>query len=118
MRFVEDINFEAIARWTITRTFSEFANLIDAAIGGRVNFDYVDGIAGANFGAGIANPAGFGHRLVVGVRSRSAIQRHREDTRDCSFPDSAMSAEDVAVRYTFLGDRILQGAGDVFLADN
>ncbi len=60
VRFVENVDFEAVARRTIAGGFAQFADFVDAAIGGRINFDYVDRVAGANFGAGIANAAGLG----------------------------------------------------------
>src|ERR1019366_9197758 len=46
------------------------------------------------------------------------VHGHRQDTRDRRLADSAMAAENITVRDAFLRDRILQGAGDVFLADD
>ena len=112
--FVENVDFEAVARRTVARGLAQFADLVDAAIGGGVDFDHVHRVAGANLGAGIANAAGLGHRLV----GRAAVQRHGQDARDRRLADAAMSAEDVAVRDALLRDGILQRAGDVFLADH
>ncbi len=114
VRFVENVNLEAIARRTITRGLAQFANLVDAAIGGRVDLDHVHRVAGANLDAGIANSAGLGHRMVL----RPAIQRHRQNARDGGLADAAMAAEDVAVRDASLLDGVLQGAGDVVLPDH
>ena len=50
--------------------------------------------------------------------ARAAVQRHCQDAGDCRLADSAMAAEDIAVRDALLRDRILQGAGDMFLADD
>jgi len=60
--------------------------------------------------------ARLGDRLVVGARA--AVQRHCQDARDRRLADSAMAAEDIAVRDALLRDRILQGAGDMLLADD
>ena len=72
------------------------------------------GVAGANLGAGIANAAGLGHRPF----RRAAVHRHGQDAGDRRLADSAMTAEDIAVRDALLRDGILQGAGDVLLANN
>ena len=49
---------------------------------------------------------------------RAAVERHGKDTRHRGFANPAMTAEDVTVRDPLLLDRVLQGAGDVFLADD
>ncbi len=64
VRFVENVDFEAVARGAIAGGLAEFADLVDPAIGGGVNFDYVDGVAVADLGAGIADAAGFRHGVV------------------------------------------------------
>ena len=56
--FVEDVDLEAVARGRITGSIAQFANLIDSAVGGGVDFDHIDRIALADFGAGFANAAG------------------------------------------------------------
>ena len=112
--FVENVNLEAVARRTVTRGFAQFANLVDAAIGGSVDFDYIHGISGANLGAGFADSARLGDRLV----RRAAVQRHRQNARHGGLSDAAVTAENVAVGGAALLDGILQGAGYVFLPDD
>jgi hypothetical protein len=56
--FVENVNLETVAGGAIARGLAEFADFVDAAVGGGVDFDDVDGVAGANFGAGFADAAG------------------------------------------------------------
>ena len=58
--FVENVNFEAVAGGTVARGLAEFADFVDAAIGGGVDFDYVDRVSGANFRAGFTDAAGLG----------------------------------------------------------
>ncbi len=65
VRFVENINLEAVARGTVARSLAQFADFVDAAIGGGVDLDHVDRVAGANFGAGFADAARLCHRLVA-----------------------------------------------------
>ena len=114
MRFIQNVDFEAVARRTIPRPFAQLADLINAAVGCRVNFDDVHRIAGANFCARLAHPAGLRHRLV----RRAAVQRHGQDARYRRLADPAMSAEDVPVRCPPLLHGVLQGPGNMFLADD
>jgi hypothetical protein len=64
VRFIEDVNLEAVSRWTVACPFAEFTNFVDAAIGGCIDLDHIDRISGANLRAGFANTAGFGDWLV------------------------------------------------------
>ena len=114
VRFVENVDLEAVARWAVAGRVAQFADLVDPAVGGGVDFDHVDRVARANFGAGLAHSARFSRRL----RSRPAVQSHGQDAGDGRLSDSPMPAEDVAVGDALLRNRILQGARDVFLADN
>ncbi len=58
--FVEDIDFVAVAGGGVAGGVAEFADFVDAAIGGGVDFDDVDGVALADFDAGIADAARLG----------------------------------------------------------
>ena len=64
MGFVENVDFEAVACGAIAGGFAEFADFVDAAVGGSIDFDYINGIAGANFGAGFADAAGLGYGRI------------------------------------------------------
>ena len=80
VRFVEDVNLEAVARRPVTGSVAQLANFVDAAVGGGVNLDHVHGIAGANLGAGVADPAWLGCGPLGGadsVRQLSAMARMR-----------------------------------------
>ena len=74
---VENVDFETVAGGAIAGGVAEFADFVDAAIGGRVNFDHVDGVAGANLGAGIADAARLGLRGLAAERQLSAMARMR-----------------------------------------
>ena len=114
MRLVENVNLEAVACWTIPRPFPQFADLVDATVGGGVNFNYVNCIPSANFGAGITHAAWLGHGFI----RRAAVQCHRQNASHGSLADPSMSAEDIAVRSASLLDRILQSASDVLLPNH
>ena len=57
MGFVEDVDLEAVAGGAVAGAFTQFADFVDAAVGGSVDLDYVDGVSGANLGAGFTNAA-------------------------------------------------------------
>src|ERR1700746_1728749 len=114
MSFVKNINLEAVARRTVARRLAQLANLVDAAIGSGVDLNHVNGITGANLGAGFADAARLRHRLI----RRAAIQSCRQNARYGCLPDAAMSTENIAVRGAPLFQRVLQGAGDVLLSDH
>ena len=113
--FVEDVDLVAVARRTVTGGVAQLANLVDAAVGGRVDLDHIDGVAGANLGAGLADAAGLGGGPQGRADGVSAVQRHRQDARDGRLADAAMAAEDVAVRDAALAEGVHQGAGDMVL---
>jgi hypothetical protein len=49
---------------------------------------------------------------------RAAVQGRGQDAGDCSLTDAPVAAEDVAMGGAPLLDRVLQGPGDVLLADD
>ena len=53
--FVEDVDLVAVAGGAVAGGVAQLADLVDAAIGGGVDLDDVDGVAGANFDAGVAD---------------------------------------------------------------
>ena len=54
VRFVEDHDFVASAGGRVAHHVAQFAHLVDAAIGGGVDLNHVQRIAGGDFAAGIA----------------------------------------------------------------
>ena len=112
--FVEDINFEAVARWPVASGFPELADFIDPAIGGGVDFDHVYRVSGTDFHAGFANSAGLGDGMIF----RPAIQGRGQDSSHGGLTDAAVATEDVAVSAASLRNSVLEGAGDVLLSDD
>ena len=116
VRFVEDVDLVAVARRSVARRIAQLANLVDAAIGGRVDLDHVDGVALANLDAGVADAARLRRRALRRANLGAAVQRHGQDARDGGFADAAMPGKDVAVRNAVLAERIHQRARHVVLA--
>src|SRR5216684_5911195 len=112
--FVENINLIAVARGTIPGGVAQFANLIDAAIGGGVDLDHVHGPAGAYFDTGFAHSTGFWRR----IGGRAAVERHGQNAGNRGLADTPVTAEDIAVRDALLLNGVFQGAGHVLLPDH
>jgi hypothetical protein len=60
VRLVEDVDLVLVARGPVAGGVAELADLVDAAVGGGVDLDDVDGVAGLDLGAGLADAAGLG----------------------------------------------------------
>ena len=92
VRFVDDEDLVAVARRPVADVLAQLAHFVDAAIGGRVDFDDVRRVAGGDFQAAGAHAAG------LGGGSLDAVQAARENARDGGLAGAALSGEDVAVR--------------------
>jgi len=114
MCFVENVDLKAVARRTVACRLAQLANLVDAAIGGRVDLNHINRVSGANLGARFAHAARLRHRFI----GRPAIQGRGQNPRHGSLSNSTMAAEDVAVRGSSLFKGVLQGACDVLLPDH
>ena len=79
--FVEDVDLVAVAGGGVAGGVAQFANFVDAAIGGGVDLDDVDGVALADFDAGVAHAAGLGggarRREPMALRQLRAWARMR-----------------------------------------
>jgi hypothetical protein len=94
------------------------ADLVDAAVGGGVDLDDVDGVALADLECRTRRCC---RARVWGVRGAdlgAAVERSGEDAGDGGLADAAVAAEDVAVRDAVLRERVEQRAGDVVLPDD
>src|ERR1700733_984166 len=114
--FVEQVDLVAIAGGGVARWLAQLANLVDPAVGGGIDFDYVQGVAGANLRAGLADPAGFGGRPLRTANLVAAIEGHGQDPGDGRLAYAAMPTEDVAVGHPLLLQSVAQGAGHMLLA--
>ena len=67
MSFVKNVNFETVAGRTVTRGLTKFADFVDAAVGGGIDFNNVDRVSGADFSARLTYAAGLGNRVILGA---------------------------------------------------
>ena len=118
VRLVEDVDLVLVARGAVAGGVAELADLVDAAVGGGVDLDDVDGVAGADLGAGLADVAGLGGGAELAADGVAAVERHGQDAGDGGLADAAVAGEDVAVGDAVLGERVHQGHGDVVLSDD
>jgi hypothetical protein len=118
VRFIEDDDLVLVARGFVACGVAEFANVFDAAVGGGVDLDDVDGVALADFDAGVASVAGLGGGALGRTDDVAAVERRGKDARDGRLADAAMAGEDVAVGDAVLRECVEQRAGDVVLPDD
>ena len=111
MGFVDDVDFEAVARRPVAQVFDNRARIVDLAVGGAVDFDHVERASLANFDTGRA----FAARL--GGRPFFAVEAARQDARGGGFADAADAGEEEGVRDTAALQGLAERAGDVLLAD-
>ena len=105
-------SFVASAGGRVSHHLAQFANLIDAAVGGRIDFNHVEGISEADLAAGIA--------LVAGFRGGPlrAVERFGENARGGCFAHAARSGKNVGMRHSPGLDGVGQRARDVLLPDH
>ena len=100
VRFVEDDDFVARSRWRVADHFAKFANLVDAAVGGGVDFDDVERRSEGDLLTGVALAAGIGGRPIHTVQSLG------EDAGGGGLADSACSRKNVSVRDAIVADGV------------
>ena len=115
---VEDVDLVTVAGGRVAGCVAQFANLVDATVGGGVNLDDIDGVAGADLGAGFAGLAWLGGGARRAADGVAAVEGHGEDACDGGLADAAMAAEDVSVGDAVLQERVGERDGDVVLADD
>src|ERR1700739_998371 len=116
VRFVEDVNLVAVACGRVAGRVAQFANLVDAAVGGGVDLDYIHGVALADLNAGVAHAAGLRRGTLGRAYLSTAIQGLGKDAGDGGFANAAVAGKDIAVGDAVLRERVQQCTCDVVLA--
>ena len=112
MDFVDDVDLELGPHGANADIGAKGADVIDAAVGGAVDFEDIDVITGRDTLADFAFVAG------NAVDDIWAIECFGEDAGGGSFADTAGAGEHVGVCHAAGADGISEGAGDMFLADD
>ena len=111
MRFVDDVNLEAIARGAVAQVFDNRARIIDLAVGCAIDLDYVERAAGPDFLTCSALSARLGRRALL------AVETARKDARGGGLADAANPGEQKRMRDASALERLDQCVGDVLLTD-
>src|SRR5438445_2503156 len=111
VRLVDDVNLGLEHRRQILDALSQIADLVDAAVGGRIDLDQVDGGTARDFDAVGADATGL-RALPV-----QAVDRLRQDSGGRRFPSSANPRKQVGVGNAPLYYGVLQGLGNRILPD-
>ena len=108
--FVDDVDLESVSRGRVLDGVADFADLVDAAVGGAVELEDVDVAPFLDLAAGAALPAGLVGGPVL------AVEGHGEDARAGGLADAAGAGEEDGVRHASGVDRVAHGPRDVFLS--
>ena len=92
--------------------FNQFADVVDAGVRSRVDFDDIEGIAGGDGGAEFAAAA----RFRRGTFASDAVERARQDPGAGGFAGAPRPAEQIGRRDAVLEQCIGQGGRNCFLA--
>ena len=93
VHFVDDVDLVTPGGGGVLRVFDDVAHVVDAGVGGGVDFDQVDEAAAVNLGTGRADAAGLGAGVVV-VR---AVEAFGENARQRGLADAACASEQIGV---------------------
>ena len=116
MDFVDDVYFKTGGRRVVTRRFNDFAHIVNARVGRRVDFNDVDMAVFRNRPAMFANAARLGRHAAFSVRT-DTVQRTGDDTRRSRFAHAANAGQDVCLSQTSGVNRIFQRPDKGFLTD-
>src|SRR5205823_10501459 len=109
VRFVENHNFAASGGRSVTHHFAQLADLVDAAIRSRVDFDYVQGSSRGNLLARITDTA------RIGCRAVHAIERLGQDAGRGGLSHAACAGKNISVGHAIIFDGVGESFRDVRL---
>ena len=111
VHFIDDIDFVFAGGGRVLGVFQHFADVVDAGVGGGVDFEQVYKPPGVDVAAGLALAAGLA--FVRGF----AVEAFGEDAGDGGFAHAPRAGEQVGVVQAAFAQGVLQGFDNVFLPD-
>ena len=105
----------ATQRWLVGGPLDQVSNLVNAAVGGRIELDVVNVAVGVDVGAGCAHAAGAGGDTASPVRPR-AVQTLGQYAGNGGLADAAGTGEEVGVVKPTLVQGIRQRTNHMILA--
>ncbi len=112
VHLVDDVDFVAALGGGVADVVSEFADLLDAVVGGAVDFEDVEAGAGGDFGADVFVG------VEVGGGAAFAFEGLGEDAGGGGFTGAAGADEEVGLGDASEAEGVGEGADDGFLADD
>ena len=109
--FIHHIHLPARLHRREPGAFDQVADVVDAGVGGRVDFDHVQGGARRDRGAELAGAAGF----RGGSFTAQAIERAGQDARAGGLAGAARTTEQISGRNAAGAQGMTEGGGDRFL---
>ena len=117
MHFVDHEDLEAPLHRLVDRLLQQGLHVVDAAVGGCVEFGVVDEAARIDVGTGLAHATRRGGDATRAIRAQ-AIERLGEDARHRCLAHAACTGEEVRVVQPLRVQRIGQGAHHMLLPDH
>jgi hypothetical protein len=111
VNFVDDEDLVARAVGEVADVVAQLADIVDAGVGGAVDLDDVETLAGGDFGAGGAGAAGGGG--LAGF----AVECLGQDARRRGFADATGAGKEKGVVDASRTNGVGQGAADVLQVD-
>ncbi|CAB3871780.1 hypothetical protein LMG1864_02808 [Achromobacter ruhlandii] len=110
VHFVDHVDLEAARARRVDGLLQQLGHFLDAAVGGRVQFEVVDETAGIDLGAGATDAAG------LGSDAGFAVERFGQDARQRGLADAAGAGEQPGVVQALGVERMRQRAHHVILS--
>ena len=103
MNFIDDEDLVAIPRRPVPDAFPQLTNLVNAAVGGRIDLENIDGLARGHFPAGSA--------VVTGIDGGAlpAVQRLGQNPGRGGLAHSPCPGKQIGMGDAILGDGVLEG---------
>lgn len=113
MAFVHHVHLPAGLHRRETGAFDQFADVVHPRVGGGIDLDHIQGIAGGDGGAELTATAGFGGGAVAG----HTVERAGQDAGTGGFARASGAAEKIGRSDAAGLQGIGEGGRDRFLAD-
>jgi len=107
--FVDDIEAETARRGCHADALAQFADFVDATIGGAVNLQHIQRATVPDGDAGDTTIARLGPHPV------RAVECFSKQASDAGLAGATRSREEIGVGHPLLADSVRQGAGNVLL---
>ena len=103
MNFIDDENLVTVPCRPVSDAFPQFTNFVNAAVGGRIDLEDIDGLARSHFPAGSAVVAG------IDGGPLTAVQRLGQNPGRGGLAHAPCPGKQISMGDAILGDGVLEG---------